>query len=198
MVAGGATGVGDGGTGVVCTAADGSKSFDLLDLYEAEQLHGVSFNLFTMSESYVVEISNLQSMYETTTGDLSLRNVFFFAQTTKPLLRDGLGFSYDVLPFTLALREGCELRQIGYRYSSYARSVVEIDRETWQGLSTRQQALLMIHEALHDRLASGFQGASDLREVVAFIAAPIDFQIKNANRIRQILQSNAVQALLGH
>ncbi len=196
MVAGGATGVGDGGHGVVCTSPSGSRTFELLDLVEGLQARGERFDFMSFETSYTDEIHALQSAFEATTGVTAFRENFASATNLRPVLRDGLAPSFDFLPLALELKPGCELRQIGFRYFAFSRALVEVDLEAWQAFDARRQALLMIHEALHDRFPSGLEGATALREVVAFIASPVDVQIKNAAHIRRVIEEQMRLAFL--
>lgn len=196
FVEGGATGVGDGGTGVVCSARSGLETYELLDLYEANKLYGLEIpfapgdrDLAPDSTSYQDEIERLQIAFESVTGDQTFSSNFVLAAHLSISLRNGLATSFDVNPLTIPLEPNCELRQIGFRHSGFARTPVEIDAVAWRRFDLRRRALLVIHEALHDRFPTSFEGAEALRQVVAYIAAPVDFQIANRALIRQVIRT---------
>jgi hypothetical protein len=199
LAEGGATGVGDGGTGVVCTSPGGLETFELLDLYEAKEIYGLEYGFEIpldlggggdlVANSYRFEIERLQIAFESLSGDQTLSSSFALAANVLLSFRSGLANSYDVNPLAIPLEPNCELRQIGFRYTAFSRTLIEIDSVAWQRLDSRRRALLVIHEALHEQFPTSLEGASALRQVVAYIAAPADFQIENRALIRRVIQS---------
>lgn len=166
-------GAGGGGTSVVCRDQDKNiRSAELLDLYEAQRVHGLKLinstgDLRRDFELAVARTYALQGSPEMI-NEIDVQenlNKFFdlVIFKTEPL---------KLLPDVGAVPElpsGCQLEQLAYFHDSPVMSL-EVNKEIWDALDTRSRAALLSHEMLYVYERSLQEPTSEsTREMVARI-----------------------------
>ena len=167
---------GNGGDVVVCKKADGTFTYELLDLYELREVHGLkpdfaSFPRATYVEKAKHQIDKLSewSDYngETFTNFLQdhylnkLENV----HTRIKFIQDDLEDIPD--SYNTYLPNNCMLKQIAINYQN---GVIAIDERLWNALDEDNKSALILHELFYeDFIRSGHRDSIITRQFNAYL-----------------------------
>lgn len=190
---------GNGGHGVRCSGG----RLELLDLYEAREFYGIPFsgNMFNTTEQ---ELDRLQQDLALVLGaDHPFLTVFLDARRLLNSVELQLGplaptpdagFIYGHLP------ANCQVEQLAVR-SMYATQFVyvTVSKPDFNMMLSTERALLMLHEAAHERFEWATLGSTvgstpstfAIRQLVAMMSGPIDYKIKKAGVIRTLIQTQS-------
>lgn len=208
LAKGGATGAGDGGHGVLCKtwfkSPHGSTedaTVTLLDLFEANRLHGDHFWPSTdSSEMFTWPID--QSVANQVCGELNARRKRFQKSTginlqaefdracgvaQKMQARDSLPETKDFGRLRVAIPKNCELIQIGVFYPNADNPRIFIDRMAAVVMNASQLSALAFHEVMHMRIRD-HGSTEDLRSVVAYAFADTAYQQEHRAEVIRILK----------
>ncbi len=191
---GGGITVGNGGEGVVCKTQS-QTSIELLDIYEAKRLYPVSGWSDASGLYAQAEIENFRASFVGLPIAEVLQVVFSDALVASRSLQYGTHFStFDRGFARVEIPEDCKIVQLAMSRKNLPGTMdVLINRPLWEALSPRQQALVIIHEALHQR----FPGSSDsvaVRQLTAYIGGDLNFKIRNEEIAKQILSTGQAAA----
>ncbi|RYZ76286.1 MAG: hypothetical protein EOP05_05465 [Proteobacteria bacterium] len=184
---GGST-VGDGGEAVVCTSGE-FKTARLFDIYEAQFL----YPRHVWSDSYLLstneELSVLAEVTRNAISSNALDEVFRIAQTALTNFKmASLPQVTDSGSVGVPLQDGCSVKTLALSGVWGHSLAVTVEQNLWHLMSPRDQALLMIHEALHSYFPTE-PNTIAVRQVVQYIAASPIFQIDNVSVIKTVLRT---------
>lgn len=184
LAGGGGSTTGDGGHGVVCEAG-GVSTVELLDSYEARLIYGLPMPHFGSEIQQPTEIiMGYRAQVVERLGLDFFASVFDRAVATQVSLSPMVSVTPDDNPLGVLIPPHCHLEQLANRLRTGELVGLTVRSDLWRLLDNEQRALLLIHEALHDVFAERSQ-KGDIRFTVAFIMAPLDFQLSHAKEIRE-------------
>jgi len=160
-------GTGNGGDAVVCTKDDGSKSFELLDLYEMREMHGLDLitdtSLATAEEKSIHQLNKIYdwSLYE----NMSIR-VKSFMSRIKFVNRELIDIPDSYHTY---LPANCSIQQLAINHLN---GIIEINKSLWDKLDVDNKGALILHELLYeDMLLTGFENSIGARFINAHLHA---------------------------
>ncbi len=207
----GSTSVEDGGHGVKCTEVSGSVGYpanerqyrvELLDFYEGRKVDKLIYgglaepmgNWVLMPASRRILCETLQEFFVRTSGVLR-SNILSAAfedacqLSDKIQIRDTLPTTKDFGALTAKIQSRrCKLVQIGYRTIDKGREVVLLNGQLLPGLSEREVAGLLLHEALHKYFPNK-TSTQAIRQIVFYSFAHHRFQVENRDLISRVIST---------
>jgi len=186
----GATKAGDGGHGVVCA----DLPPQLLDLYEAENVYGMStfFPQDPPIDAFMT-IFNARMRVEAIMGK-DHPSLAIFDQAFEFLLTKTLepGAPVETMDAGLPpIRSTCHLVQIARRETGDLNFMLTVDSDYWQNASEEERAMLMIHEGAHAWFPTAemtpLMPVSALRQFVGLLHSTLGGEPDSDAQIRKLL-----------
>lgn len=178
---------GNGGDVVVCKQNDGSQTFELLDLYEMREVHGLKADFDDYYDDIYRkayhQIDKMESWGKWDEPRKYMRGYYVskvqkFSNRIKFVQTD-----LDDIPdsYNTYLPKNCKLKQIAINYHN---GLIIIDERIWKKLDGNNKAALIIHEILYeDMIKSGHKDSVVARQLNAFLHGNSKRILNSENRI---------------
>lgn len=202
----GATKAGDGGHGAVCRKGKFEKVY-LLERLEAEKLYGFNLSFGAHTSPHPVEgwrnyyfIFDAFKVARARAGAalmdrshpflkiLALTDRIFIERREQEPEQTG-----DIGPARIVLPASCRLVQIGRSYERGDELHVEFGPRSFDRLGAREQAALVLHEALH-RWFGHQENTLAVREAVIYLSSPLEFRQRNREAFVSLVESKRPQS----
>lgn len=180
----------NGGHVIICTNADGTKSYEVIDGYEAKMIDLVKINLgaedLNPQEKALIAVERLKEVDPERYQMLKdkINNFFSFASLIpnfRPTFIDD--------SFLVGTPPNCSLRQFAVQRRNATGMSVLIDGDLWNEIkSTDQQAILILHEVVYELFINiGEENSANTRIFMNRILSEGDPLMSNPEEYRNFL-----------
>lgn len=156
---------GNGGDVVVCESADGSKTYELLDIYETREKHflKLDFNISskTPEETALYQVGKFDEYSKYYDIENKIESFMSRVVFVNEVLED-IPDSYETY-----IPNNCSLEQIAINYQD---GRIVVNQFLWNSLDINNRGALILHEIFYeDFLASGFSNSIAARQLNSYL-----------------------------